>query len=224
MTPERLYEKADQVLLPALLPIGFARKQPGEYVRNVPGGFDRIMVSHGPGAKRNTHFCVLVSPYYDQQEQLLGELLPLQEEDRGFPCGPYLNPVAVSSRAKYWGYRTEDAMASSLEHVLVCLRNAGIPWLEKLRDPKVFADNVDSTAAISAAIAHEMAGNAELARDAYREMYRRYLLCISEFGEESTLKENGRAFVFVCAKLGVDEERRRAFEDRLSYHPDIEPI
>ena len=155
---------------------------------------------------------------------VLNDIVPLGDEDEGFLVGPYLNPVAVTSRPKYWGYRTPEALEKSLRHVKACLQDTGLPWLVTLRDPKVFAESVDDTAALAGAVAHEKAGNLGRARDRYAEMHRRYSLCISELGENLTLRKSGKAVVFVCAKLGVDEELRMRFEDKLEYHPDIQPI
>ena len=165
-----------------------------------------------------------MSYYVRSIETLVDELIDLGDEDRGFPAGPYLNPVSVTSRPKYWGYRTPEALEKSLKHVIECLKNSGLPWLETLRDPKVFADQTDPVAALPSGLAHEAAGNFAKAREAYREMHRRYSEMIAKFGEATVLRRSGKAYVFVTAKLGIDAERRRTFEDELNYHPDIEPL
>ena len=221
MSPDKLYRRCDEVLLPFLGPKGFDRANPGEYVRKLEGGRDRILVSHGPRAKKFTHFCIGMG-FCPAHMKVLDELIELGQEDEGFLVGPYLNPVSVTSRPKYWGYRTAEALERSLKHVLECLENAGLPWLETLRDPKVFAASADPVAALSAGLAHEAAGNIAAAREAYQEMYRRLMMVDGNTGLD--LKIDGKVFVFVTAKLGIDKERREAFEEKLGYHPDIKPL
>jgi hypothetical protein len=224
MKPEELYRRCDERLLPLLEPVGFTKKQPGEYVRESEEGWDRILVSHGPSAKKRTHFCVGVE-FRPSVMKTLDELIDLGGEDEGFLVGPYLNPVSVTQRPKYWGYRTEEALEKSLRHVVECLQNAGLPWLESLRDPQTYAENVDPVAALGAALAWEAAGNLQKAREAYQEMFRRYRGVIEQRGERLLLESShAKAYVFVTAKLGVDEERRQAFEDKLDYHPDVKPL
>jgi len=224
MSPDKLYRRCDEALLPFLGPKGFDRANPGEYVRKLEGGRDRILVSHGPRAKKFTHFAVFMSYYPDALEPLF-ELVDFGDEDRGFLCGPYLNPVSVTPRPKYWGYRTAEALERSLKHVLECLENAGLPWLETLRDPKVFAASADPVAALPTGLANEVAGNFEKARESYREMYRRVHLILKDSrSEKDFVPKFGKTYVFVTAKLGIDTERREAVEEKLGYHPDIKPL
>jgi hypothetical protein len=145
-------------------------------------------------------------------------------EDRGFPCGPYLNPVRVTKRPKYWSYKDVATLSKSLNHVMSCLENAGLPWLASLRDPKVFAKNVDPIAAMGAALANEAAGNRDEARKFYGEMMRRYTILLKDFGEDAVLKQDGKAFVFVAKKLNIEPELCRRFEERLNYHPTVVPL
>lgn len=224
MTPEELYMRCDEQLLTLLGSAGFTKRQPGEYVRETEEGTDRILISHGPGAKKHTHFCIGVG-FRPACMEVMKELIALEQEDEGFLVGPYLNPVSVTSRPKYWGYRTHAALDRSLGHAVECLESVGLPWLESLRDAKTFAENVDPVAALPAGIANEVAGNTARALEFYGEMNRRIQLILDDSkSEKDFLAKFGKAYVFVTAKLGVDEERRQAFERKLDYHPDVKPL
>jgi len=224
MTESELYSRSDSVLGPYLSDRGFEIAQPGEYIRRAEEGRDRVLVSHGPGEKRQAHFAVWMS-YYPNYMEILDDLVRHLGEPEGFPCGPYLNPVTVSRRPKYWSYRNKEALDKSVDHVLQCLDETGLPWLATLRDPKIFAANVDPVAALPAALAYEIAGDTDKARLFYEEMLRRYRLILQDCREESEmLRQMGRKFIFVSMKLRVEKERREDFQRKLGFYPDIMPL
>lgn len=216
MTESQLYEQADKVLGALLVNKGFRVAQPGEYLRRVQGGEDRVLVSKGPPSKAQTHFAVYMSYYPDYLEPVLG-LIDNQGEDRGFPCGPYLTPVGATRRPKYWSFQNPEILAKSLQHVAQCMEEAGLPWLESLRDPKTFAANVDPVAALDSAAANEAAGNIEQARSAYQEMMRR-------LQSVTSLKGYEKAFIYVAKKLNVESERREKLQRQFGYNPDVKPL
>ena len=224
MKVDELYKRCDERLLPILEPLGFVRQQPADYIREDEKGWDRIQIDYGPRGKKNTHFAVMVGYKHRAQKLILDELFNLSPEEEGFSVGPYLNPVSVTSRPKYWGYRTVEALGKSLNHVLECLLNTGLPWLETLRDPKVFAENVDPMALIPAGIAYEAAGSLEKARRTYQQKHDVYCRMLEEFGDKMVMKKSGKAFIFVTGKLGVEAERRNRFEEELDFHPEIFPL
>lgn len=112
----------------------------------------------------------------------------------------------------------------SLQHVLECLEEVGLPWLESLHAPKGFAAHVDPRAPLPSALAHEAADEIELARQSYNEMIRRYQVGIQRFGEETALRGQCKAFIFVALKLGIERERAQRLQRQLNYYPDIEPL
>jgi hypothetical protein len=224
MTETELYQRSDEVLGPYLASKGFRAGEPGEYLRRTEFGNDRILVSRGAGNKAKTHFLVAMS-YYPDYLSIVEELVPLEAEDRGFPCGPYLSPAGVMRREKYWSCKDRDVMEKNLGHVLQCLDQVGLPWLKSLRDPRLFADNVDPVAALDAGYANEVAGNIEKAIASYEEMLRRMRLVLeSKVDEAYLLKRVGRSFVFVAKKLGIEGERCEWFQRKLNYYPDIKPL
>ncbi|GIW78370.1 MAG: hypothetical protein KatS3mg105_0177 [Gemmatales bacterium] len=225
MKEKQIYKRADEILGPFLQEHGFEIRQSGEYLRRVEGGEDRIAVGIGPPSKAATHFAVFMS-YYPDYLNILATLHPkaAKNEEKGFPCGPYLTPVGATRNPKYWSHRTPEALDRSLAHVLECLKNAGLPWLETLRDPVVFAENIDPVAALGAAIAHEVAGNLEKAREFYEEMWRRLTIVRGMATEKKFLEESGRQFIFVATKLGKEPEKCAEYKEKLGFYPQIEPL
>jgi len=224
ITEAELYRRCDEVLRPYFHSQAFKRGESGEYLRSTQSGNDRILVSRGPGSKGKTHFAVGMS-YEPDYLKPVYDLVPLEGEDRGFLCGPYLNPAGVTARPKYWSYKDAASLERSLRHVLQCLEQLGVPWLKSLRDPKVLADNADPVAALPAGLANEIAGNVERAKALYQEMLRRYRLILQSATDECELLQTiGKPFVFVTAKLGVEPEKREWFEEKLNFHPQIKPL
>ena len=224
MTENELYKHADEVLGPYLISKGFGPTQPADYSRATTGGYDRISVSKGPPSKAQSHFAVFLTYYPDYLKPAF-DVFDLSGEDAGFPCGPYLNPVGVGPRPKYWSCRNAAVLNASLQHVLQCLEQAGLPWLESLRDPAVFAANVDPVAAIDAGLAHEAAGDLAQARRAYGEMMRRLQMVIqSQPGESILLKQVAKPFIFVARKLAVEPQLCEQFMRKTGYRPNISPL
>jgi hypothetical protein len=225
MKESELYRRADEVLVPYLAPKGFAQViRAGEYQRVTEKGKDRIVVSRGPPSKARSHFAVYMSYYPDYLNPLF-EVFDYKNEGVGYPCGPYLNPVGASRRPKYWSYRDSEALTKSLEHVLYCLDQAGLAWLDSLRDPKVFAANVDPVAPIPSGLAHEAAGDFVRARQSYGEMMRRLRLVLqSKPSEAILLKKVARPFVLVAMKLGIEAGLCEHFKRKANYFPDIKAI
>lgn len=223
MTESQLYQQSDQTLGVLLVAKGFRIAKPGEYLRRVAGGEDRVLVSKGPPSKAQTHFAVYMS-YYPDYLAILNDLIDLQGEDRGFPCGPYLTPVGATRRPKYWSFQNPEVLAKSLKHVVQCMEEAGLPWLESLRDPRVFSANVDPVAAFDTAVANEAAGNFEQARAAYENTMRRLLVPTERYGEAVGLKGREKAFIYVAKKLNVEAERRERLQRQLNYYPEVEPL
>jgi hypothetical protein len=224
MTEAELYKRSDEVLGSYLGSKGFRTAQPGEYVRRQSEGDDRILVSRGPSNKAKTHFAVFMS-YYPDYMKIIDEVIPLAGEDRGFPCGPYLTPAGVMRREKYWSYKDSETLKKSLDHALQCLDQVGLSWLESLRNPQVFADNVDPVAALYAGLASEAAGNAQKAVGLYQEMHRRLREMIKIAPNlDYFIKRFGREFIFIVKKLGVENEKCDEFQRKLNYYPDIKQL
>lgn len=224
MTESELYALCDSVIGPCLRYNGFTITQPADYARRTEAGADRITVSRGPGRRARTHFAVFMS-FEPDYLKIVEELIPLNGEDRGFSCGPYLNPIGVSPRPKYWPFRNREVASKSVDHAYECIRRVGLPWLETLRDPIIFAERIDPVAALPAGVANEVAGNKERARAFYQEMLRRYKLVMEQETPRSpALPLIGRPFVFVTAKLAVEQEKRKEYQERLGYYPEVTPL
>jgi len=224
VTEAELYKRSDEILGPYLTGKGFGRAQPGEHLRRTESGEDRILVSRGAGNRARTHFLVGMS-YYPDYMGIVEDLVSMEGAERGFPCGPYLTPAGVMRREKYWSCKNDDVLTKNLDHVLQCLDQVGLPWLESLRDPKVFAANVDPVAALYAGFAHEVAGNVEEAAAGYRDMLERMLNVLDIKVDETYLLERiGRSFVFVAKKLCVESERCEWFQRNLAYYPNVKPL
>lgn len=182
--------------------IGFAWVGGGVYVRRTPEGRDSIGFDIRPSRSR---FCVLIG-YAPKEFEIVEALHPeLTEADLGFLCRPYLNPVGTSWKPRWWNCTTKEIAMQSLHHVLECVESAGERWLSALRDPEFLAANSDSVAALSSGFAYELAGDLDIARQRYLAMNRRY----SEIEKTTGIRkfrDGWRAFIFVRAKLGVEDE------------------
>lgn len=222
MEKSELYRKSEGALGPYLIAKNFQRGRPAEFLRVVSGGLDRIIVSEGPPSKARSHFAVFMS-FYPEYLNPVKELIDFQGQPEGFPCGPYLNPVSVSRRPKYWSYKTSEILDTSLRHVLKCLEQVGLPWLESLRDPQTFAANVDPMAPLDAAFAHEFAGDKKKARTFYEEIMRRLLAAINASGEKLALNRYHKEFIYVAIKLNVEHERRERLQKQINYYPTVHP-
>lgn len=218
-----LYRRCDEALGCLLAGEGFHTAKPAEYLRFAKGGEDRILVSRASASRSHTHFAIWMSHYPDYMN-VLENMFRHLGEDRGFPCGPYLTPVGVQRREKYWPCKNVDVLKKSLDHVISCLIEVGLPWLDSLRDPIVFAENVDPAAVLSAGLANEVAGNHEIAAACYREMYSRLVRVMPTSTERQFLSEFARPYVFVATKLNIDKERREDYQRKLDYYPGILPL
>jgi hypothetical protein len=223
MTEKELYKRADEVLGPFLVPKGFKREQPARYARRVTVGEDQISVSKGPPSKATTHFSVWIGFQPDYME--VPKLWDIAKWDRGYLTPPYLTPVGTTWRPKYWSFKKQEALDKSLQHVIVCLEQAGFAWFELLRDPQVFASYADPTAPIPYGLANEIAGNKDQAKIGYAEMVRRFLEGLKlNAPEKLILKEGGKAFVFAASKLGVEQDRVDYYKKKLNWFPNIKPL
>jgi hypothetical protein len=210
-----IYAAADALLLSELAASGFTRVEAGSYRRQLDCGIDRIVVDADVSKQR---FSILIS-HYPAAMNCIEQLVDCEAADRGFPVGPFLSAVGVRRRECFWPSKSEQVLRVSVLRVLDALQKVGIPWLEKLRDPSFFADEVDPVGALYAAFANERAGRLDAARSLYLEMRRR--LAPAFHGKTPTgkvLQELGRQYVFVEEKLGADREIVRRVRE---FFPDM---
>src|SRR5262249_13393485 len=146
-------------------------------------------------------FCVMIG-YYPNEFRTIKELYP---DATGFLCPPYLNAAGTSREPRWWKCKERESTANSLQDVLQCLDPAGLNWLSALRDRKFYAEQSDPSAAVPSGYAHELAGNIEIARERYREMNRRFEEIETRWGGIRKCAEQWRAFVFVRAKLAIED-------------------
>jgi hypothetical protein len=215
-----LYTAADRELAKVLLQEGFQSPQPGEYLRLDANGQDRILVDPD---ERKRGFSILLS-YYPDDLRMIEELSD-SNEPRGFPCGPYLSPAGVGRREYLWSYGSREHLRASLDSARAALAERALPWLQLLRDPSRFAEEVDPVAALYGAYAYERAGDSANARRLYEEMYRRLVGGLGVgVSETEFLRRAGKKYIFVAKKLSVDEVRVKRFEQQLSWSPDVRPL
>lgn len=200
--------------------VGFVCEVDGEYLRLGSDGVDRVFVDADPKRGR---FAILMS-FYPKSLQVIEDLYPKTGEPRGFPCGPYLTQVGVIRRPYWWSCKTSDVLTASCERVGAAMRLHGLPWLDGLRDPKLFAQAVDPNGALYAGYAHELAGDFVAARERYEDMLERLVgIRGMNISEEKFLSSVGKEFLFVVQKLGVSELHLDRYKTLLAM-PYVEPL
>jgi hypothetical protein len=200
MSRDDMDEKFQRVAEPILSREGFRLVEPGGYRRDSSLGFDRIVFDPEIKKGRSSVLC----SYYPVELESVAELMRRDPtEPRGFPCGPYLTPVLVGRRPYYWSLRNGQ---NAILQMAVAIEKVALLWLTSLRDPCVFASEVDPVAAIYAGAAFERAGLIAASRERYSEMFRRFQEMRKRASEEYFTNTFGRPFVFVAEKLGVELE------------------
>jgi len=200
---------------------GFANGQPGEYLRADTGGEDFVLVAPDVPKER---FAIALS-YYPNDCSAIQKLVGMPLQPRGFPCGPYLNGVGVGRRPHWWSCKSADRLRIASQSAASVLKAHGLPWLQRLMDPDVFATEVDPVDALYAGYAHERAGKFSLAREFYQEMLRRLIEGMNlGVSDAEYLKVAGREFIFVAKKLGLVDERIGKYERALGEVLDVKPL
>lgn len=105
-------------------------------------------------------------------------------------------------------------MERSFGEVKAALQSVGLPWLDRLREPAFYLTQVTPYAEIVRALTAERAGELDVARTAFEEMYRRYKLIFEQVGPRVP-KHVARGLVLVAEKLGRDPELQRELTARL---------
>jgi len=111
----------------------------------------------------------------------------------------------------------------SLRDVLTCFEVVGLAWLGLLRNPEFYAEQTDPVAAIGSGLAHERAGNMSIARERYEEIMRRFSE-IERMGGVRCFQEGWRDFIFVTAKLGIENDLVREVRVLAGWSPKIDPL
>jgi len=217
VSAEECYVQCDAVLGVFLAGEGFAGSD-GEYRREQPDGTDRVLVDADDRKKK---FSVLLA-YYPHALAILDDFI--EGEDRGFPCGPFLTPVAVTRRKHSWSYQPKKKFDQSLREVQLALETVGLPWLARLRDPNAYVAEIDPDALFDQGLANEWVGDQARARTAYLQLFERFQEMLSFASEELVMKEVGKQFIFVAAKLGREEERVRRFREHHKYWRPVPPL
>jgi len=219
-------EEFDRIVAPILQPRGIDRLHPGEHWTREDGmnpGRDRVKINAS-----SNHFSVALG-YLAPCMKWIPALIPEGEEMGFVQSTPYLGPVRMLRRPKEWSCRNKGELRKSLDLVASALQDVGLPWLDSLRDPQVYADGIISTAVVPSAFANEAAGRMDEARAAFEEA--RSLLKISqaEMSSSDTDREYfrtrlGRNFILVALKLDVDHEERQALQEELEFYPDVSAL
>ena len=199
---------------------GFAWSGGGVYSRIAADGDDTIGLDFRPSRSR---FCIMIG-FCPKEFRILDELHPdLRTPNRGFLCRPYLNPEGTSWHQRWLRANDKPSAANSLQQVLPWIQSAGLSWLAALRDPKFYAEQSDPVAALSSGLAHELAGNTEIARARYKEMNRRFEE-IEKLDGIRKFRAGWRDFIFVRAKLGVEDALTAEIKALAGWSPTIQPL
>jgi len=181
---------------------GFSVKEAMLYSRDSVEGFDLIQLDY---CAKKKNISVLMSFFPKYLEELF-VIYARENEELGFPVGPFLNKVMVSSDPRYWSCKTEESAASSVSLIMEALKSTGLPWLEKLRDKKFYAGSVDKMALGYYGLANECAGNIDIAHDTYLRIIDRGRVMIDKYGiSDGLIDEMGEEFLFACEKLNVED-------------------
>lgn len=221
MNEKNLYQTTDEIIGDFLDSYDFRIINEGEYIREENVGYDRILIDSISGRKKI--FSVMMC-FYPQYFYPIYELVENSGEDQGFPCGPYLSPVGVTQREKYWSYKNKDQLNKSMIHVIECIKKVGLPWLQSLREPNEFVSEVDQNALLHAAFANEYVKNYKEAKNFYSEILNRYKAIIDKYGPKTMTKFMKMEFVFVSSKLGEEKQQRANFEIELKYKSNFDPL
>jgi hypothetical protein len=208
------------VLDDVLKPHRFAWVGNGTYARAESDGEDTIGFDLRPTRER---FCVMIG-HFPSDLRILHELHPeLGVQDRGFLCKPYLNPTGTSWHPRWWRAKDRPTAEKSLRKVVACIQGPGLSWLALLRDPRFYAEHTDPVAALGSGLAHERAGNLTIARERYEQIMRRFGE-IEKAAGVRRFREGWRDFIFIAAKLGVEDDLVRAVRDLAGWNPTIHPL
>jgi hypothetical protein len=208
LSKKNLYTYCDAELGKVLSSHGFGIEEPGMYMRKVDDGIDRVAIAPSKGQK----FSVMLSYFPEYMAAIEG--LDREEESQGFPVGPYVSPHAVSSRERSWSFKDRAAMERSVREVAAAIEAVGLPWLDKLRDPSFYLSQVTRHAEIVRGFSAERAGEADIAKAAFEEMYRRYKLNFEELGNRLP-PHMVRGLILTAEKLDRDPELRKQLAARL---------
>lgn len=199
---------------------GFAWSGGGVYTRSTTEGDDAIGLDFRPSRDR---FCIMMG-YYPKEFRIVEELHPeITAPNRGYLCRPYLNPEGTSWHPHWLKAKDKESAAHSLQQALPWVENAGLSWLAALRDRKLFAEHSDPVSALCSGFAHELAGNIQVARERYNEMNRRFDL-IENNGGIRKFREGWRDFIFIRAKLGIEDALSADIRALAAWRPAIEPL
>jgi len=181
---------------------GFTRHEAGDYSRVGEDGLDRLLVDERAGKGR---FVVFMS-YYPKDLEFVYKLSDAKEP-RGFPVGPYLGFNGVFNREYVWAGKSLELVKNAPPQIVLAIETYGLPWLDSLRDPVYFSQQVDKSAVLYAAVAFERAGFIEEAKQYYAVMYARLRAGLAGgVSEQQFIKIAGKRFAFVARKLGRDQE------------------
>jgi hypothetical protein len=209
-----------EVLDAALEHHGFASCGQGAYARAALDGEDTIGLDFRPSRGR---FCAMVG-YSPKEFQVIEELRSENETvTPGFLCRPYLNPRGTSWHPRWLVANDKESTRNSLLQALPWVEGAGLNFLAQLRDPRFYAETSDPVAAIPSGFAHELCGNTEIARERYSEMYRRFVE-VHKSRDIRKFRQGWRRYIFVCAKLGIQDALTAEIRELVRWDPFIEPL
>lgn len=212
-------KRFDKIVAPNLISSGFSETQPYVFTRPDPLGQDVVYFDIEPKS-----FIVHAS-FRPQYMDEIDRLYEVCTKEPVLGAASYLAPTCMTHRPKEFPCRLAAKRDHSFSLVGQGLTTHALNWLSCLRVPVCYADAVPPTAMMYVGRANEVAKRLDRAREAYEEQMRRELLAwsICTFNEFVT-SEAARAFVYLCLKLGREQERCTRVMDALKFSPHVEPL
>jgi len=182
---------------------GYIEMTDCEYQKKTEKGRDRFYFDYMPSKK---NYAVMLS-FYPVYMETVWELYDRRDNDfEGFPCGPYLTPVVISSSARYWKAKNKTVARESLNITCDAIDKIAFPWLDSLREPAAFASSLDTYAKVVKAFAFEHAGDKDKAFAIYEDYYLDAKKGLEEDGITSSfIRVVAKKYLFVAEKLGINE-------------------
>lgn len=208
-----------QVSGPTLLQSGFREIEPGGYRRSGPEGIDELLLD-GPHSGRFSIFIGFTPRYILRViEAISGQRF----REFGFMVGPYLTPVCIAKHPKKWRCESKKTSRSSIDQVHDGILCAGLPWLDRLRDPIFFSTQIIAGSHFIQGYAMEHAGRLDDAQTCYREEVTLFSQFFSERDPSSLLDDQDdhpwiKSFLLASERLSENSEGCKQLRNALDFH------
>ena len=117
-----------------------------------------------------------------------------------------MNESSVSRQRNEWPCKTKQQLLIAPEQVARAVKEVGEPWLIALLGPKILAEQADPVAALVAGFAWERAGEAEKAKERYRNMLGRLDEINRRYPQLKATESHMKQYLFLAARLGFEND------------------